>query len=60
VVGYLHPEGPYDDPNGGFLREAIYARLRAHFQYHNEFKLFDIGNYMKFGINIYGQGCPVN
>ena len=58
VVGYLHPEGPYDDPNGGFLRAAIYARLRAHFQYHNEFKLFDIGNYMKFGINIYGEAKP--
>ncbi|MFH1872618.1 MAG: class I SAM-dependent DNA methyltransferase [Pseudomonadota bacterium] len=58
VVGYLHPEGPYDDPNGGIFRAAIYARLRAHFQYHNEFKLFDIGNYMKFGINIYGAIKP--
>jgi hypothetical protein len=34
VVGYLHPEGPYDDPRGGALREAVYARLRAHFQFH--------------------------
>jgi hypothetical protein len=54
VVGYLHPEGPFDDPNGGQLRSSIYERLRAHFQFHNEMKLFDIGNYMKFSINIYG------
>jgi hypothetical protein len=54
VVGYLHPEGPFDDPNGGELRCAIYQRLRAHFQFHNEMKLFEIGNYMKFSINIYG------
>jgi len=55
VVGYLHPEGPYDDPEGGILREAVYTRLRAHFQFQNEFKLFDIGNRNKFGINIYGS-----
>lgn len=55
VVGYLHPEGPYDDPKGGALREAVYARLRAHFQFQNESKLFDIGNRNKFGINIFGS-----
>ncbi len=54
VVGYLHPEGPFDDPHGGALREAVYVRLRAHFQFQNELKLFDIGHRNKFGINIYG------
>ena len=55
VTGYLHPEGPYDDPKGGALREVLYARLRAHFQFHNELKLFTIGNQAKFSINIYGE-----
>ena len=55
VVGYLHPEGPYEDPKGGVLRESVYARLRAHFQFQNEFKLFEIGNRNKFGINIFGE-----
>jgi len=54
VAGFLHPEGPYDDPKGGGLRERLYRRLRAHFQFQNEFKLFPIGNRNKFGINIYG------
>ena len=40
VAAYLHPEGPYDDPKGGVLREALYPRLRAHFQFQNELPLF--------------------
>lgn len=54
VIGYLHPEGPYDDAKGGTLREAMYARLRAHFQFQNQFMLFPIGHRLKFSINIYG------
>lgn len=55
VQALLHPEGPYDDPNGGLLREAMYRRLRAHYQFQNELKLFaEIGNRVKFSINIYG------
>ena len=27
VTGLLHPEGPYEDPEGGSLREVIYTRL---------------------------------
>jgi len=56
VIGYLHPEGPFDDPRGGLFREFIYSRLRAHFQFINEIKLFsDVGNQAKFSINIYGD-----
>ncbi len=36
VAGLLHPEGVFDDPRGGALRAAVYARLRAHFQFQNE------------------------
>lgn len=55
VQALLHPEGPYDDPNGGLLREAMYRRLRAHYQFQNELKLFsEIGNRVKYSINIYG------
>jgi hypothetical protein len=55
VNGFLHPEGPFDDPRGGAFRENIYSRLRAHFQFQNELKLFEIGNRNKFGINIFGS-----
>ncbi len=58
VTGLLHPEGPYDDPKGGVLREVVYSRLRSHFQFQNEFKLFPIGNRVKYSINIYGAHQP--
>lgn len=55
VTGLLHPEGPYDDPNGGSLREAVYARLRRHFQFVNELALFaEVHHLTKYSINIYG------
>ncbi len=60
VSALLHPEGPYDDPRGGNLREAMYQRLRRHFQFQNQEMLFPIGHRVKYSINIYGpeQATP--
>ncbi|HLA27270.1 MAG TPA: hypothetical protein VJZ49_05195 [Syntrophales bacterium] len=56
VMGFLHPEGVYDDPNGGCLRENIYPRLLYHFQFQNGLNLFpDVAHREKFSINIYGN-----
>jgi hypothetical protein len=56
VQGFVHPEGVYDDLNGGSLRRSVYKRLRFHFQFQNEFELFtgtnDHGR-MRFGCHIY-------
>lgn len=58
VAGFLHPEGIYDDPKGGQLRAAVYPRLRAHFQFINETKLFsEVHNQTLFSINVYGPFC---
>jgi hypothetical protein len=55
VTGLLHPEGPYDDPRGGGLREAVYSRLRRHFQFVNELALFaEVHHLTKYSVNIYG------
>ena len=55
VSALLHPEGPYDDPKGGNLREAVYARLRRHFQFANAFFLFaEVHDQTRYGIHIYG------
>ncbi len=55
VAGFLHPEGVYDDPKGGRLRRDIYSRLRSHFQFANEKKLFqDVDHHASFSVNIYG------
>jgi hypothetical protein len=56
VAGFLHPEGIYDDPKGGLFRTEIYPRLRAHFQFNNEKKLFsEVHNNTTFSINIYAE-----
>ena len=58
-AGFLHPEGVYDDPKGGAFRAALYPRLRAHFQFHNEKQLFpDVDHHNSFSINVYGRSLP--
>ncbi|NMG69169.1 class I SAM-dependent DNA methyltransferase [Parazoarcus communis] len=58
VTGLLHPEGPYDDPKGGNLREVVYARLRRHFGFVNELQLFaEVDHHTKYSVNIYGSLC---
>lgn len=56
AVGFLHPEGLYDDPSGGKFRRAALIRLRRHYQFQNEFGLFQGTNdhgRLRFSINIY-------
>ncbi len=56
VTGLLHPGGVYDDPKGGAFREALYPRLRAHFQFQNEKRLFpEVHHHTKFSVNVYGR-----
>jgi type II restriction/modification system DNA methylase subunit YeeA len=55
ISGFLHPEGTYDDPKGGGMRQLIYPRLRTHYQFHNEMALFaEVHHATMFSINIYG------
>ena len=59
ATGFLHPDGVYDDPNGGPLRRALYRRLRSHFQFQNEQQLFaEVDHHMKFSVNIYHERRP--
>jgi type I restriction-modification system DNA methylase subunit len=54
VSGFLHPEGVYEDPKGGALRQKIYKNLKAHFQFANELSLFpEVDHHTEFSINIY-------
>lgn len=52
--GIIHPQAIFDDPFGDKFRNELYFRLRYHFQFQNEFKLFaEIGNRNIFSVNIY-------
>lgn len=56
VAAFVHPDGVYDDPKGGALRAEIYPRLLQHYQFQNEFQLFEGTNdhgRMRFGLHVY-------
>lgn len=54
VSAFVHPDGVFDDPNGGILREKLYAKLRKHFQFTNELKLFlEVDHHMGYSLNVY-------
>ncbi len=53
-IGFLHPDGIFDDPKGDKIRKEVYKRLKFHFQFQNELKLFpEIGNREIYSTNIY-------
>lgn len=54
-IGLLTPESIYDDPNGQPLRLEMYRRLRYHFQYQNELRLFaEVHHHTQYGDQLLG------
>ena len=61
ICGFVHPDGVFEDPNGGALRTELYMRLRKHFQFCNELRLFTGVHHSKvFSVNIYGSKQQCN
>ena len=61
IAAFVHPEGVYDDPKGGALREMLYPRLQYHFQFANERKLFsEVHHHTQFSLNVYGGPLMVS
>lgn len=55
ISAFLHPDSVFDDPLGGALRGNIYPRIRKHFMFTNERKLFhEVHHHTQFSINVYG------
>jgi len=55
VVGLVHPESHFTEKRANELRAATYRRLRRHFQFNNELKLYEIGHTRVYGVHIYGS-----
>lgn len=61
VSAFIHPEGVYDDPQGGALREKLFERIRKHFMFANERKLFpEVHHHTQFSLNVYGGPLTVS
>ena len=55
ISAFIHPEGVYDDSKGGALREILFERVRKHFMFANERKLFrEVHHHTTFSLNVYG------
>ena len=58
VSAFVHPDGVYDDPKGGSLRKQLYPRLRRHYQFINELRLFsDVHHNTVFSLNVYSNSA---
>ena len=54
-IGMVHPESVYENARLSTFREEIYHRVRYHFQYYNELRLFaEVHHEKPYGVNIYG------
>jgi hypothetical protein len=59
-IGLIHEESIYDDPAAREIRRICYRRLRFHFQFINEMKLFsDVDSHKKYSINISGPNREI-
>ncbi|QPG91529.1 Eco57I restriction-modification methylase domain-containing protein [Rhodococcus qingshengii] len=60
IVGLIHPESHFTEPRAHNLRRATYRRLRRHWQFRNELKLFsEIHYHITFGIHFYGTPSKI-
>lgn len=56
ISAFVHPDSVFDDPKGGILREVLYPRIRKHFQFTNELRLFaEVDHHTGFSLNIYSN-----
>ncbi|MGG5753653.1 N-6 DNA methylase [Zafaria sp. Z1313] len=55
VIALIHPESHFTEKRAQHLRAATYRRLRRHWQFVNELRLFEIDNHVGYGVHVYGQ-----
>ncbi len=56
VSAFVHPDGVYDDPKGGLLRQKLYPKLKYHFQFTNELRLFtEVHHCTGYSLNVYSN-----
>ncbi|MHA7181624.1 Eco57I restriction-modification methylase domain-containing protein [Arthrobacter sp. MDB2-24] len=54
IVTLIHPESHFSEKKAANLRAEAYCRLRRHWQFINELRLFEIHNLVTYGVHVYG------
>lgn len=57
TIALIHPESHFTEKKAAHLRAETYRRLRRHWQFVNELKLFEIDNHVTYGVHVYGDRC---
>ncbi|CDZ88172.1 class I SAM-dependent DNA methyltransferase [Rhodococcus ruber] len=60
VTGLIHPESHFTELRAKTLRRETYRRLRRHWQFRNEKRLFEIHHAKEYGVHVYGRPSPVH
>ena len=60
VTGLIHPESHFTELRAKTLRRETYRRLRRHWQFRNEKRLFEIHNAKEYGVHVYGRPSSVH
>ena len=55
IIALIHPESHFTDEKAALLREHTYLRLRRHWQFINELKLYEIHDQKRYGVHLYGR-----
>ncbi|MGW4411890.1 class I SAM-dependent DNA methyltransferase [Nonomuraea sp. NPDC004702] len=58
AIGLIHLDSHFTDDKAGALRAVTYSRLRRHWEFVNELKLFEIQDQKHFSVNVYGPPTP--
>ncbi|MGV0373529.1 Eco57I restriction-modification methylase domain-containing protein [Corynebacterium pilbarense] len=53
VISLIHPESHFTEKKAAPLRRGAYLRLRRHWQFINELRLFDVHNLVTYGVHLY-------
>lgn len=59
IISLIHPESHFTEIRAKDLRRDCYRRLRRHWQFRNEARLFEIHNAKEYGVHIYGADGTV-
>ncbi|WP_146128820.1 type II restriction endonuclease subunit M [Corynebacterium sp. 13CS0277] len=51
----IHSESHFTEAGAIVLRKSAYQRLKRHFHFVNELRLFDIHNLVPYGVHVYGS-----
>ena len=53
TTSLIHPESHFTEKKAAPLRRGAYLRLRRHWQFINELRLFDVHNLVTYGVHVY-------